>query len=144
MPEPVLPPNPDVLTGNDAIIKIQGRIAGFGKSIQVSINNNVRPIERIGSRKPAGLKSLNWSGTTSMEFHILVTAQDGVIPFPTSDDERADDLYQIVVIHKKTQKRIGILIGAVSTEGFSLSNNDFSGRSIEFQLMDWKPLEGFN
>lgn len=144
MPDNVLPPNPDIITGNDAVIKIQGKTAGFGKSLQVNINNNVQPIQRIGSRKPAGLKSLNWSGNCSMEFHILSTALDGVIRFPTSDDARADDLYQIVVLHKKTQQRLGILIGAVNTEGFNLTNNDFSGRQIEFVLMDWKPLEAYN
>lgn len=139
-----LPPNPEVLTGNDCIVKLNGQIVGFGKNLNVNINNNVQPIQAIGYRKPRGLKSLNWSGTASLELHILTTAFEGVVKIKTHDDAHADDLYELLVIHKKTGKRIGILIGAVNTEGFTITNNEFTGRTIEFQLMDWQPMEAFN
>jgi hypothetical protein len=144
MPEPVLPPNPDVITGNECVIVINGKNAGYGKSLDLRVNNNVRPIQRLGSRKPVGLKSLNWQATLSMEFHILESPDQGVIQFPTSDDKRADDLYEIIIKHSKSGKRIGKAIGAVNTEGFSVTNNDFSGRNVEFELLNWTPAEGFN
>lgn len=137
-------PNPALLTGNDALIKVNGITAGYGKNLQVNINNNVQPIQAIGFRKPRGLKSLNWSGTASMEFHILVVPEEGVVRVNTVDDDEADTLYDILVVHKRTGARIGKLVGAVNTEGFSLSNNDFTGRNVEFALIDWQPMEGFN
>ncbi len=140
----IVPPNPKVLTGNDAIIKLAGRTVGFATNLQVNINNNVQPIQAIGYRKPRGLKSLNWSGTASMELHILREPTEGVVKITTSDDARADDLYIIMILDKLTQVRVGELIGAVNTEGFSLNNNQFSSRNIDFELMDWKPLEGYN
>lgn len=137
-------PNPAILTGNDAYLKIQGITAGFCKSLEVNINNHVEPIKAIGYRKPRGLKSLDWSGTASFEFHVLTVTQEGVIQMNTNSDAHADDLYTVEVIHKATKKRVGILIGAIQTEGFSVNNNEFTGRRIEMELKDWQPLEGFN
>lgn len=140
----ITPPNPKVLTGNDAILKLAGRTVGFATNIQVNINNNVQPIQRIGNRKPAGLKSLNWSGTAGMELHILREPTEGVVKIDTNDDARADDLYVILILDKLTGARIGQLIGAVNTEGFTLNNNQFSQRNVDFELMDWEPMEGYN
>jgi hypothetical protein len=137
-------PKPNVLTGNDAIIKINGLAAGYMKNLRVNINNNMQPIKAIGFRKPRGLKSLDWSGTASGEFHVLTSKEEGVVDFHTSDDAHADDLYQMLVIHKASGRRIGLLTGAVNTEGFSITNNEFTGREVEFQLMDWEPMEGYN
>lgn len=140
----VTPPNPKVLTGNDAIIKLAGRTVGFATNLQININNNVQAIVAIGYRKPRGLKSLNWSGTASMELHILREPMEGVVSINTNDDNRADDLYNIIILDKKTSARVGQLIGAVNTEGFSLNNNQFSSRNVDFELMDWEPMEGYN
>lgn len=140
----VTPPNPKVLTGNDAIIKLAGRTVGFATNLQININNNVQAIVAIGYRKPRGLKSLNWSGTASMELHILREPMEGVVSINTNDDNRADDLYNIIILDKKTSARVGQLIGSVNTEGFSLNNNQFSSRNVDFELMDWEPMEGYN
>lgn len=139
-----LPPNPDILTGNDAIIKLNGQTVGFMTSLNVSINNNVQPIKAIGYRKPRGLKSMDWSGQADGEFHILRSRINGVVNIDTNDDTRADDLYSILVMDKSSGKRIGQLIGAVQTEGFNLVNNQFSSRRISFELMDWEPMEAYN
>lgn len=140
----IVPPNPKVLTGNDCIVKLAGRTVGFATNIQVNINNNVQPIQAIGYRKPRGLKSLNWSGTASMELHILREPEEGVVTINTNDDARADDLYVILILDKKTGARVGQLIGAVNTEGFSINNNQFSSRNLDFELMDWEPMEAYN
>lgn len=137
-------PNPEVLTGNDAIVKLNGVACGYLKTLSVDINNNVQPIQAIGFRKPRGLKSLNWSGQASGEFHILRTSSEGVVNIDTNDDDRADDLYMMLIIDKKSGKRVCELWGAVQTEGFNLENNQFSGRRISFELMDFKPLEAYN
>ncbi|EMN93047.1 hypothetical protein [Leptospira interrogans] len=137
-------PNPNVLTGNDAIVKINGQAVGFMKSIRVNINNHVERIQALGVRKPKGLKSLDWQGNASGEFHILTTQKDGVVKIDTYNDEHSDDLYDILVIDKRSGKRIGLLIGAVNTEGFSLVNNEMSARELEFELVDWEPMEAFN
>lgn len=137
-------PNPAVLTGNDAIVKINGQAVGFMKSLRVNVNNNVERIQALGYRKPRGLKSLAWQGTASGEFHILRTPVEGVVVIDTNSDEHADDLYDILVIDKTSGKRVGLLTGAVNTDGFGLNNNEFSGREIEFELMDWEPMEAFN
>lgn len=137
-------PNPAILTGNDAIVKINGLSVGFLKSLRVNINNNVERVQAIGYRKPRGLKSLAWQGTASGEFHILRVTQEGVVSINTNDDTHADDLFDILVIDKKTGKRVGLLTGAVNTDGFDLQNNEFSGREIEFELLDWQPMEAFN
>ncbi|MCU0825490.1 MAG: phage tail tube protein [Leptospira sp.] len=139
-----LPPNPDILTGNDALIKINGQTVGFMTSLNVTINNNVQPIKALGFRKPRGLKSLDWSGQANGEFHILRSKVDGVVDINTNDDTRADDLYSILVIDKSSGKRVGQLIGAVQTEGFNLMNNQFTSRSVSFELMDWEPMEAYN
>lgn len=137
-------PNPLILTGNDAIVKINGQAVGFMKSIRVNINNNVERIQAIGFRKPRGLKSLAWQGTASGTFHILRVPAEGVVTIDTNDDARADDLYDILIIDKSSGKRVGLLTGAVNTDGFNLDNNEFSGRDIEFELLDWEPMEAFN
>ncbi|AGS80596.1 hypothetical protein [Leptospira noguchii] len=137
-------PNPKVLTGNDAIVKINGLTVGFMKSIRVSINNNQGRIQAIGTRKPKGLKSLDWQGTASGEFHILTLPVEGVVKIDTYNDEHADDLYDILIIEKRSSKRVGMLTGGVNTEGFSILNNEMSGREIEFELVDWEPMEAFN
>ncbi|RHX90293.1 hypothetical protein DLM76_20490 [Leptospira yasudae] len=137
-------PNPAVLTGNDAVVKINGQAVGFMKSLRVNINNHQERIQAIGTRKPKGLKSLDWQGTASGEFHILKTALEGVVQIDTYHDEHADDLYDILVIDKISGKRVGLLTGAVNTEGFGISNNELSGREIEFELVDWEPMEAFN
>ncbi|EMO54751.1 hypothetical protein [Leptospira noguchii] len=137
-------PNPKVLTGNDAIVKINGLTVGFMKSIRVSINNNQGRIKAIGNRKPKGVKSLEWNGTASGEFHILTLPVEGVVKIDTYNDEHADDLYDILIIEKRSSKRVGMLTGGVNTEGFSISNNEMSGREIEFELVDWEPMEAFN
>ncbi|AGS80528.1 hypothetical protein [Leptospira alstonii] len=137
-------PNPRVLTGNDAIVKINGQSVGFMKSLRVNINNNQGRIQAIGKRKPKGLKSLDWQGTASGEFHILTVPTDGVVVIDTYDDDNADDLYDILVLDKKSGKRVGLLTGGVNTEGFSIQNNEMSGREIEFELVDWEPMEAFN
>ncbi len=125
-------------------MKINGQAVGFMKSIRVNINNHIERIQALGVRKPKGLKSLDWQGTASGEFHILTTPVDGVVKIDTYDDAHADDLYDILIIDKRSGKRIGLLIGAVNTEGFSLVNNEMSGREIEFELVDWEPMEAFN
>jgi sporulation protein YlmC with PRC-barrel domain len=140
----IVPPNPKVLTGNDVILKLNGRVVGFATNLQININNNVQPIVAIGRRKPKGLKSLNWSGTASMELTILREPTEGVVKIDTNDDQRADDLYVILVLDKVTGIRVGQLIGAVNTEGFSINNNQFSSRNVDFELMDWEPMEGYN
>ncbi|TGJ99854.1 hypothetical protein EHO57_13925 [Leptospira langatensis] len=137
-------PNPAVITGNDALVKWNGTTAGFLKNIELNVNNHVERIQALGQRKPKGLKSLDWQGSLSGEFHILSTPQDGVVSINTHDDDHADDLYDILIIEKKTSKRVGLAIGMVNTDGFSLSNNEFSGRRIELELLDWEPMEGFN
>ncbi|EMO66426.1 hypothetical protein LEP1GSC132_2479 [Leptospira kirschneri str. 200803703] len=137
-------PNPKVLTGNDAIVKINGLTVGFMKSIRVSINNNQSRIQALGTRKPKGLKSLDWQGTASGEFHILTIPLEGVVKIDTYNDEHADDLYDILIIEKRSSKRVGMLTGGVNTEGFSILNNEMSGREIEFELVDWEPMEAFN
>ncbi|MDH5598482.1 MAG: hypothetical protein OEY34_05130 [Cyclobacteriaceae bacterium] len=123
---------------------MNGRAAGYMKSISVNIQNNVRPVKAIGYRKPRGLKSLDWAGTADGEFHVLVAEEEGVIPIDTHDDAKADDLFGILIIHKTTGKRIGQLTGAVQTEGFDITNNDFTGRRVSFELMDWEPMEGYH
>ncbi|EKR56972.1 hypothetical protein FH593_21015 (plasmid) [Leptospira interrogans] len=137
-------PNPKVLTGNDAIVKINGLTVGFMKSIRVSINNNQGRIQALGSRKPKGLKSLDWQGTATGEFHILTIPLEGVVKIDTYNDDHADDLYDILIIEKRSGKRVGMLTGGVNTEGFSILNNEMSGREIEFELVDWEPMEAFN
>lgn len=137
-------PNPDILTGNDAIVKVNGTATGYMKSLSVDINNSVQPIKALGFRKPRGLKSLDWSGQASGEFHILRTSAEGVVNIDTNDDDRADDLYLLLVIDKKSGKRVCELWGAVQTEGFNLDNNQFSGRRVSFELMDFVPLEAYN
>ncbi|AXR66558.1 hypothetical protein [Leptospira mayottensis] len=137
-------PNPKVLTGNDAIVKINGLTVGFMKSIRVSINNNQGRIQALGTRKPKGLKSLDWQGTASGEFHILTIPVEGVVKIDTYNDEHADDFYDILIIEKRSGKRVGMLTGGVNTEGFSILNNEMSGREIEFELVDWEPMEAFN
>nr|WP_017851719.1 hypothetical protein [Leptospira interrogans] len=137
-------PNPKVLTGNDAIVKINGLTVGFMKSIRVSINNNQGRIQALGTRKPKGLKSLDWQGTASGEFHILTIPVEGVVKIDTYNDDHADDLYDILIIEKRSGKRVGMLTGGVNTEGFSILNNEMSGREIEFELVDWEPMEAFN
>ncbi|MCR1794910.1 hypothetical protein [Leptospira sp. id769339] len=137
-------PNPDILTGNDAIVKLNGIAVGFMKSLQVTINNHVERIQAIGYRKPRGLKSLDWQGSASAEFHILRSAQEGVVKINSNDDSRADDLYDILIIDKSTGRRVGLLVGAVQSDGFNLSNNEFSGRNVEFELLDFEPLEAYN
>jgi len=139
-----LPPNPAILTGNDALIKINGLAVGFMKSLRVSISANVERILTLGRRKPKGLKSLSWQGTASGEFHILRTPAQGVVTIDTYNDEHADDLYEILIIDKKTGNRVGQLIGAVNTDGFDLQNNEFSNREVEFELMDFEPMEAYN
>ncbi|ULG86535.1 hypothetical protein [Leptospira interrogans] len=137
-------PNPKVLTGNDAIVKINGLTVGFMKSIRVSINNNQGRIQALGSRKPKGLKSLDWQGTATGEFHILTIPLEGVVKIDTYNDDHADDLYDLLIIEKRSGKRVGMLTGGVNTEGFSILNNEMSGREIEFELVDWEPMEAFN
>ncbi|KGE21711.1 hypothetical protein [Leptospira interrogans] len=137
-------PNPKVLTGNDAIVKINGLTVGFMKSIRVSINNNQGRIQALGSRKPKGLKSLDWQGTATGEFHILTIPLEGVVKIDSYNDDHADDLYDILIIEKRSGKRVGMLTGGVNTEGFSILNNEMSGREIEFELVDWEPMEAFN
>lgn len=137
-------PNPKVLTGNDAIVKINGLTVGFMKSIRVSINNNQGRIQALGSRKPKGLKSLDWQGTATGEFHILTIPLEGVVKIDTYNDDHADDLYDILIIEKRSGKRVGMLTGGVNTEGFSILNNEMTGREIEFELVDWEPMEAFN
>lgn len=137
-------PNPKVLTGNDAIVKINGLTVGFMKSIRVSINNNQGRIQALGSRKPKGLKSLDWQGTATGEFHILTIPLEGVVKIDSYNDDNADDLYDILIIEKRSGKRVGMLTGGVNTEGFSILNNEMSGREIEFELVDWEPMEAFN
>jgi hypothetical protein len=139
-------PNPAALSGNEAVVKIDGKIAGFGKQLSVNIQNHVEPIVSLGFRKPRGLKSLNWSGTASMDFTVLTEVNDGVVPINTSSDDPADynKLYTIVVIHKTTGKEIGTLEGVVNNESFELSNNQFSDRKIEFELRSWTPGAAFN
>jgi hypothetical protein len=137
-------PNPDIITGNDVIVKLNGVSVGFMKSLSVDINNNVQPIKAIGFRKPRGLKSLDWSGQASAEFHILRTRSEGVAEIDTNDDDRADDLYMLLVISKKDGRRVCELWGAVQTEGFNLDSNQFTGRRVSFELMDFRPLEAYN
>ncbi|NCN09689.1 MAG: hypothetical protein GW938_07580 [Leptospira sp.] len=137
-------PNPNVLTGNDALVKWNGTTLGFMKSLSVDINNNVQPIQALGFRKPRGLKSLQWSGEAQGEFHILRTREEGIADINTSDDERADEIFMLLVIDKKSGKRVCELWGAIGTEGFNLNNNEFSGKRVSIVLMDFVPLEAYN
>ena len=140
-------PDPAALSGNEAEIYVDGTLAGFGKNLEVSINNHVEPINAIGYRKPRALKSLNWSGTCSMEFTILTTTAEGLVKINTSSDsyDEYNKLYTIIIYKKGTQKTVvGTLMGVVNSESFSLSNNEFSTRKVEFELKSWESGPAFN
>jgi len=139
-------PNPMALSGNEAVVKIDGQIVGFGKGLSVNIQNHVEPIVALGFRKPRGLKSLNWSGTASMDFTILTESTEGVVPINTSSDTPSEynKLYQIVIVHKESKKEIGSFEGVVNNESFEINNNQFSDRKIEFELRSWTPGAAFN
>jgi hypothetical protein len=140
-------PDPAALSGNEAEIWVDGNLAGFGKNLEVSIQNHVEPISAIGFRKPRALKSLNWSGTCSMEFTVLTTASEGMVKINTSSDNYDDynKLYTIIIYKKGSEKKVvGTLLGVVNSESFSLSNNEFSTRKVEFELRNWEPGVAFN
>lgn len=136
--------NPDVITGCDAVVLLNGKLAGFIQDIEIEENVNQTPVEAIGFWKPRGFKSLKWDGTFSATFHILAVATEGVIKLDTSSPVAASAGYQFLFKQKSTGKRIASGIGHINTKGFSLSNNQLSSRRCSFVLRDFKDLEGMN
>lgn len=136
--------NPDVLTGCDARVKVNGGIAGFLKNIQLSVSVNQQPVEAVGYFKPRGFKATRWSGECTAEFHILTVKQEGVVALPTDTPEEASRPYFIEIVQPSTGKRIANAIAIINTKDFTISTNELSGRRCGFVLQDLSELEGFN
>ncbi|HBS05227.1 MAG TPA: hypothetical protein DEA96_09695 [Leptospiraceae bacterium] len=144
MPAPKLE-NPEVLTGCDVTIKMNGSPVGFGKNVDIEENVNQQPVEAIGYWKPRGFKSTRWDGTLSMEFHILTKrGTEGVIPIDTSSPTAASAGFFMEFNEKSTGKRVATAIGHINTRGFNISNNELSGQRCQFVLRDIDYKEGYN
>lgn len=145
MADPITLENPDVLTGCDVNIKMNGQMVGFGKNVDIEENVNQQPVEAIGYWKPRGFKSTRWDGTLSLEFHILTQrGTEGVIPIDTSSAVAASAPYFLEFNEKSSGKRVANAIGHINTRGFNISNNELSGQRCQFVLRDIKYLEGYN
>lgn len=144
MAQPILE-NPAVLTGCDAIVKLNGVALGYLKSIELNENVNQSPVEAIGFWKPRGFKSTRWSGDASAEFHILTTRGDeGVPTIDTSSPVAASAPYFFEFFEKSSGQRIANAIGHINTRGFSVLTNELSGQRIAFVLRDITYQEAYN